>query len=254
MGSALIISEEGKGVPLSLRLAQEGHIVKICFQQEGMKHLLEGFDNPKVIGAAKMLEQYDIILFDEARYMDAVPCAMGGGTFALKMENDLPYQKKVLDQMLEIKQPDVIEGGIKMWTEGWFNGGFMPFFIHSFPYTRLMEGERGIETECMGNTSWHVGKEDDGVIQSVLEPLQPLLEKVGYLGPMSVLCHIGEHGLKVERVKSSFNYDMIQAWCELFRCSLFDFLWKVQQKNIEKLTFSSDYVLSVRLSMPPYPY
>lgn len=253
MSSVLIVSENGKGVPLALRLVQEGHIVKVCFLREEIKHLLEGFDNPKVVGSPKMLEQYDIIVFDEAR--DAIfSSGLGSGSFSYKLEHDLEYQQKVLDQMLEIKQPDEIEGGIRMWTEGWFNGGFLSFFTHGFPYERMMEGERGMQTETMGNVMWHVAQEDDGVIQSVLEPLTPLLEKVNYIGPVSVLCHIGEDALKVESVKCSFNFDMIQGWCELFRCSLFDFLWNVQQKDTGKLTFNSDYALSVRLSMPPYPY
>jgi len=321
LASILIISKYGDGVPLALRLAQEKHIVKIHFKEPKAKLSLKGYTNPAAVPTPRMLEQYDLILYDIAgmgkqadEMREQGRLVMGGGNFNDKLELERDYGERVatltkvklpkgvtvktkeecLSYLEEAKTPQVIKplgnqlpgltlvskddenrtlislvknvgqtvtpciiqeriDGVEISTEGWFNGeDFSPSFNHTIEYKRFMEGDKGSQTGCMGNIVWATDPDKDEIVKRVLLPLQPLLQKVGYLGPVDVNCIVTEKDVFFLEYTPRFGYDAIQALSELIKGSLFDFLWKVASRDND-IKFFNDYAIAVRMSMPPYP-
>jgi phosphoribosylamine--glycine ligase len=323
MASVLVVSRHGDGVPLALRLAQEKHIVKVFIEEEKAKGSLKGFKNPSIIGSLRMLEQYDLVLFDMVgmgnradEIKEEGRLVMGGGKFNDKLELERDYGERVAS-LTKVKIPKTFEAespqeclkylessgkaqvikplgnqppgltlvskdernrtlislvkggklgkdvtpcliqervdGVEVSTEGWFNGeNFVDCFNHTIEYKRFMEGDKGCQTGCMGNIVWMTKAEKDELVKRALLPLEPLLTKVGYLGPIDVNCMVTEKDAYFLEYTARFGYDAIQALCELTKDSLFNFLWKIASRE-DSMHFLDDYAIAVRLSMPPYP-
>jgi len=265
MSSVLIISENGKGVPLAFRLAQEGHIVKVCFKDNEARVLLNKGKNPTVVGAPKMLEQYDLVLFDDAfrfsgRSVDEIKregkAVFGSCSLSEKLKEDINYESRVLDTMLNFDfKNDPTEEMFKVQLHGWFDSvSFRPYFSLSLPYERLMEGGKGPKVGCAGLITWCVKPEECELIKRLMEPLTPLLREAQYLGPVQVHCEVGEDSHLYPVLRCNFNYDHIYTWCELIKGPLFDFLWDLNLEVQAPMLVREDYALSVRLSAPPFPY
>ena len=112
MASILIISK-GDGIPIALKLAKEGHVVKVVFPDEGNRRLLKGMRNPsQMSNVANSLEQFDLILFDMVGYgdlatqMEGKP-VLGGGSFNDKIELDRDYGERVARTLL--KEVSILE-------------------------------------------------------------------------------------------------------------------------------------------------
>lgn len=320
MASVLFYSKQGDGVPLALRLATEGAIVKVYTHERPARDGLKGYRNPSVVPTVQMLEQYDLVLFDMVglgQRAEALKAkgrlVLGGSTFHDKIELDREYGQKVIGRLTSLKVPEsklitskaqlvqeleasteplvlkpqgnqdvnltlvsdddtnrtllsIVKGsngnllpcllqkkvkGIEISTEGWFNGqAWMPCFNHTIEHKRLMEGDRGPQTGCMGNTVWMC--QEDELVKQALLPLTPLLQKVEYMGPLDVNCIVTEQEVYFLEFTARFGYDAIQAFSELYKGKMFDFLWKVATRDTN-MQFRSDYAMAVRMSMPPYP-
>jgi len=114
MASILILSKHGDGVPLALRLADEGHICKIWIKEAKAKPSLDGYKNPsKVSDPRKMLDQYDLIICDMTeigslcdQLAEKGKLVLGGGSFNDKLELDREYGEKVAKTLTKLKIPD----------------------------------------------------------------------------------------------------------------------------------------------------
>ena len=319
MASVLLMSDFGDGLPIAIKLAREGHIVKVYIRQKKAKRSLQGFKNPSQVQSPKMLDQYDLILFDMAglgQQADSMVkqgrSVIGGGSFNDKLELDREYGEKVARSLLKINVPTYKKAGtvnacvkaletagkplvvkplgnqdtrftlvsddkanrplislvknlgadlfpvilqeridgVEISTEGWFNGKKFKVFNHTLEHKRFMEGELGPMTGCMGNVVWL--SERNRLIETALTPLGPLLKKVNFVGPIDVNCIVTEEEAYFLEFTPRFGYDAIQAWCELIKGSLFDFLWKLSIGD-RLPDIRDDYAIAVRLSVPPYP-
>jgi len=113
MGSVLLVSIYGDGIPLAIRLAEEGSIVKVIIKDKSAKPSLTGYKNPTRITTPSMLEQYDLILFDMVGlgqqaelFKQKGKLVIGGGVFNDKLELDRNYGQRVVKHLLpEVKLP-----------------------------------------------------------------------------------------------------------------------------------------------------
>lgn len=114
MASILILSKNGDGIPIALRLASEGHVVKIYIKEAKAKASLDGFKNPsKISDPKKMLEQYDLVLADMVglgslceQLKKKGKLVLGGGVFNDRLELDREYGEKVVKTLAKIKVPE----------------------------------------------------------------------------------------------------------------------------------------------------
>lgn len=250
MGSILIMSKQGKGVPIALKMSDQ-NVCKMYIKNKN--DLLNGYKNPSVIGLPKMLDQYDIILFDESgmggsakQFADRGLCVMGGGTLNDSL-CDKEYSEKVIGQLTGLMTLGGEVSGIELITEGWFDGKEFVSFNHSIEYDRLMEGGIGPKV-LMGSIVW--SGEKSKVIDE-LKLLTPLLERVGYLGPISLKCTCNELLCCFEELIPQFRNSCLSALSELMRESLFDYLWRVASRSGQP-KMRDEYAMSVCMGLTPF--
>jgi len=114
MASVLILSEQGDGIPIALRLKDEGHIVKIFFKDQKVRNGFTGYSNPSKVGNPRiMLDQYDLVLSDMVgsgtlvdELVEKGKLALGGGAFNDSMELDRNYGEKVMRSLTDVKIPE----------------------------------------------------------------------------------------------------------------------------------------------------
>jgi len=114
MATILIISKQGDGTPVALRLAAEGHTVKMYLEDPQVKHTLDGYENPgKVDSPHRSLAQYDLVLSDmvgSGALCDDLrrkgKLVLGGSSFADKLELDRSYGEKVARSLTQVKLPN----------------------------------------------------------------------------------------------------------------------------------------------------
>lgn len=322
MASVLILSKHGDGVPLALRMAEEGHIVKMFIQEAKSKPSLDGYKNPsKVNDPRKMLDQYDLVLSDMAglgslcdQLVEKGKLVLGGGSFNDKLELDREYGEKVAKTLTKLKIPkttsftevdklityleaaktpqvvkpdgnkppsltlvssdfanrtligmvrehgkkmmpciaqDFIKG-IEVSTEGWFDGKkWVRPFNHTMEKKRFMEGDVGPNVGCMGNIVWPTN--GDRLTADALEPLEQLLTKVNYVGPIDVNCLVTSEEAWFIEFTPRFGYEAIQAWSEIIQSPLFDYLYTIASGQREEVAYHDEFAIGVRMSVHPYP-
>lgn len=141
--------------------------------------------------------------------------------------------------------------GVEVSTEGWFDGSKWVCFNHTCEHKRLMEGDKGPQTGCMGNVVWVC--EQDRLVDTVLIPLTSFLKEAKYVGPLDANCIVNEKGVWFLEWTARFGYDALQALGELLQMSWYDFLYGVATGTVKEVPFSSDYAIAVRMALSPYP-
>jgi hypothetical protein len=248
----LLLSKTGTGISTALRLADEGHIVKV-YLENGSDDTLNGLHNPsRVSDPRRLLEQYDLVLADSAglgtlcdELRDKGKLVLGGGSFNDKLVDE-QYSRKVVNNLLKVGQlrPDLLDIGINLTTEGWFNKtAWLKPFNHSIKARRLMDGDKGPNIGCMGLVLWTT--DEDKLTNTLFESLTPLLVKVDYVGPISIKTFVTKKNIYANGFIPYFN--VLPIWTELLKQSLFDFLYSLATDKVVDISCHKDYAIGVYL-------
>lgn len=120
MASILCVSAHGNSIPLALRMAQEGHVVRVMYENKDLECVLSGYRNPSSIpwSVGVDAKAYDLILFDSVGSGDIADkmkererIVLSGGTFNDKLTLDREYGERVALQLMKSVE---IEGGGKL--------------------------------------------------------------------------------------------------------------------------------------------
>jgi phosphoribosylamine--glycine ligase len=142
--------------------------------------------------------------------------------------------------------------GVEVSTEGWFNGrDFIKPFNHTFEEKRFMEGNLGPNTGCAGNVV--IARESNRLTKATVERMKPFLVRAGYRGPLDVNCIVNAKGAFALEATARLGYDAIEALLEGVRGGVGDFFQEIALGRMEKMEISPDYLIGVRLTVPPYP-
>lgn len=148
---------------------------------------------------------------------------------------------------------ELIEG-IEVSTEGWFNGrDWLEPFNHTFEEKRFFPGDLGPNTGCMGNIVVAAQGTDNLIKETVLK-LEPFLRKITYRGPIDINCIVTETAAYALEVTARFGYDAIEALMEGLLEPVTDVLHHTALGVKTSMNLAEEYLASVRVSVPPYPY
>lgn len=170
----------------------------------------------------------------------------------------LVKEKDELDWALQYCVPtgsflmQAIVDGIEVSTEGWFNGrDWIRPFNHTFEEKCFLAGNLGPATGCMGNVV--LSAESDRLTRATVEKLKPFLSTVGYRGPVDVNCIVNKSGAFGLELTARMGYDAIEALLEGLREPAIDLLFECAQGVKKTMDLTTDTMMAVRLSVPPWP-
>jgi len=145
-----------------------------------------------------------------------------------------------------------IVDGIEISTEGWFNGrDFIRPFNHTFEEKRFMNDDLGPNTGCSGNVVFTT--QGDKLTAETVEKLKPFLSKTGYRGPVDINTIINEENSWALEATCRLGYDACEALVEGLREPLIDLLFETATGTKKEMELSNQYLIAVRLTVPPYP-
>ncbi len=146
-----------------------------------------------------------------------------------------------------------IEEGIEVSTEGWFNGrDWITPFNHTFEEKRFMDGDRGPNTGCMGNVV--VTSMGDKLINSTIKKVTPFLKKISYRGPIDINCIVNEESAFALEFTARLGYDAIEALIEGLKEPVTDLFFETAIGVKKEMDITNDYMIAVRVSIPPFPH
>lgn len=256
MASILLISSVGEGIPLGLKLSQEGNICKLFINDLRVKPHLNGSKNLSVIqDPIGLLEQFDLVVITSpgighyGEECKAKGIKVLGGLFQDKLVMDEEYPLQVRD-ILYPGSSSKIEDSIPVAVTGWFDGENFLFSYLTINYDRFLNQDRG----PYANSGSVCRLLPDSKISSlILTPMQELLTKVDFLGPITVPFSVYKESFSINSfipfIDSSFF-----PFLELVKSSVWEVLWKVIQKDPNIFLRREETSIGVSLSVPPYPY
>jgi phosphoribosylamine-glycine ligase len=180
------------------------------------------------------------------------------------------YVSQTTDEMLEMmewfkkswkgKVDFILQGkidGTEVSTEAWYvNGEFVPNSINStIELKRLMEGDKGPNTGCMGSVVWFWKKQNPKIYKHTLARIEPFLKRHKYNGPLDMNCIVSDKdGLPYFlEFTSRFGYNALYAAIPELE-PIDEFLAKCARGELPTIRPSYKWTGAVRVSIPPYPY
>ena len=259
----LLHSKRGDGIFLADRLLQEGHEAVVYIDDKNARDVGEGLF-PKVDNWQKYVGQHNpIILFDSTGYGPLADKLRSSGLLVIgasevmdNLELNPAYGKAVMARY-DIRTPDGPIDGIKLSTEAWFNGrAFVRPFSSTLKETAFMNGGVGPTVECAGNLTLFYRSDKPKAWTETLSKLERFLTQAKYVGPLTINTIVSEHdghpyGLDFV---ARFNYDTFQTQLEGIKLDLGEFLHGIATGTLTEFPTTWDYMLGVRLSVPPYPH
>lgn len=146
-----------------------------------------------------------------------------------------------------------IVDGIEISTEGWFNGrSFIVPFNHTFEEKCFLNDNLGPATGCMGNVV--LARSSNRLTRATVEKLTPFLSVVGYRGPVDINCIVTKEKAYALEITARMGYDAVEALIEGLNEPLIDLFFETALGIKKKMEVTSDCMMAVRLSVPPWPH
>jgi len=274
----LFISKLGNSLPLAQRVQEEGHSTFFFIVDEKARRVGNGVvDKPNLnlpiinkgghpvqTNLNQLLSKVspDFVIFDSTglgRVADTIRSngtpILGGCRWADVAELDRDYGRKLMKQVgiLPLPSPQLKSEGVEVGCEMWWNGLHSTIHSVSFTDARFMNDSIGPNVGCAGTVVKMIPYKSKLVKEGVGR-MERLLKKTTYRGPISLDMFVTEGKLYGLKFTVGFNYDNIQALLVIHKGSITELLHSVVNSGKDDGEFTSDYAISVRLSIPPYPH
>lgn len=261
----LFISTHGAALGLAHHVAQEGHNVDVFIADARLR--LSGLGLVNRVGDWRAaLRRADLTVADGVglgRYEDIVrqtnrpTVGFSAALDTLQLDGAKCAEMfdragiQTLPQSLDASSGDgpARSSGVQVAVGSWFNGSaFVRPFTYTFADRRLFAGDLGPLTAGMGSV---VVRADGGrLVDHTLARVEPLLRLLGYRGPFGIDAVVRQDGTFAVGVTTALSDDAVFEGLDE---PLGDFLFDTAMGTKREMTLSADTLISVRLSVPPWP-
>ncbi len=139
-------------------------------------------------------------------------------------------------------------------VHGFFNGrGWVSPFFLSFSENHLFPGNLGPLVDCMGTVVIPL-KGSPKIIEMSLEKATDAFKKIGLRGFVTAAIGYNDEGEGISAVHCGMSYDCMEAICEGLKEPLTDVLFEIASGVKKEIDFTEDYLIAVRMTLPPWPY
>ena len=154
---------------------------------------------------------------------------------------------------IEFELQEVVEGGLLISTEGWFNGQrFVAPFNHTFERKQLMNDNLGPSGGCARNVVFAV-EGSNFIADEGLRRMEPILAHNEYVGPIDLNTVVNNEGVWALEFTPRFGYDALPTFLELLNEPIGDLLNKFATGKGSDIKLKQGIGGSVRVTIPPYP-
>lgn len=253
----LSISNNGDQLGICWKLLQEGHDVSTFIRSTGSTVVGQGLYK-RGTSWRPLLKKMDMVICDSPGFgaYEDVFRDKGKPVFGTSQVIDdinMGQQETFLERC-DISLCSNLEH--KATIHGFYNGRrrLTPSFL-SFTENRLFGGRLGPLVDCMGCTVLPIHK-PTSLLLSFLEQVGNGLNALGGRGLISLSIGWDREGgaWKVEDIHCGFIHDVMEAILEGLREPLIDLLFGVSMGIKDTIEVSNDFLIAVRLSIPPWPY
>lgn len=195
----------------------------------------------------------------ENRRFVSKPCGSDDKSlsYVAKTPADLIYMLERWKKAGKLKGTFILQefvGGVEMAVGGWFGpGGFNIGWCENFEFKKLMDGDKGVATGEQGTVVRYVRRSK--LAEKVLAPLEPALEKAGYVGYIDVNCIIDDKGdpwpLEFTMRPGWPTFNIQQA---LHEGDCVEWMRDLAMGKDARAACLDTIALGVVLSVPDYPY
>lgn len=178
-------------------------------------------------------------------------------SYCAKSPADLVYMLERWKKNKTLKGDFILQefiGGTEMAVGGWYGpGGFSKGWCENFEFKKLMNGDLGVATGEQGTVVRYVAKSK--LADKVLKPIEPMLEKLGYVGYIDVNCIIDDEGTPWPlEFTMRCGWPLFNIQQALHTGDHAEWLMKLHD-GVDAKNFTMDQVaIGVVLSIPDYPY
>lgn len=269
----LFVSRRGKSLGLAERVKNEEHASSMYIVEKKSRVIGEGVvDKPQCLlplatsslhpiktNINKLLAEVspDLVVFDEAGlgrvadYIRNTTPVIGACWWADHATLDPVYGKKMMHQVgIKIREK---EEGVAVESELWWDGLHSSIHNISFNQYRFMNDDVG-STVDYSNSVVKLVKSDNRIVLEGVGRMERLLKKTSYRGQVKLKGIVTKKGFYGTSLIVSFNYSSLQALFEIYKGSITTFLYSIATAANGYGKFTSDYSISVNLSIPPYPH
>ncbi|KKN45063.1 hypothetical protein LCGC14_0686880 [marine sediment metagenome] len=272
----LFISKDGSGLGLAERVKNEGHSTSMYTVDKdadsvgvGMvdrvtlpSHIIQQNGYPIQSSINQLLKQVkpDLVIFDTfnlgrvaSSIRSSIP-VLGSSLWSDHLSLDQSYGYRLMKQVgiPPLTHDALVLGGVEVWCELWWDGLRASVYNVSCVDKRFMNGDVGPVVGCAGAVVKMVSSESKLVREGVGK-MERLLKKTTYRGPLSLSTVATKDKLYGIQFTTGFSSNNIQALFELYKGSITELLYNTSTAGKVVGEFTSDYSISIPLSLPPYP-
>ena len=252
----LFLSSDGIGLGVAWRMQREGHYTYVHVRAPGFMDVGRGIHHT-LSSWRTVLNDVDFVVADSPGYGQYTELfrQRGRPTFGINLLADALNLKK---QAAFLKECDIrmcskIEH--KLTISGWFNGRewvFPPFL--TLKENHLLPGDLGPRVGCMGCTVVPLHTPTEWLMQH-LNKISTALKKLGLTGLFTIqLGRDEDNSIGISGVYSGLAFDIIEGISEGLKEPLTNVLFEISVGIKDEIDVTQDYIVVVRLTVPPWPY
>jgi len=251
----LLLSNEGAGLGVAWRMMREGHYTYVSVKAPGFADAGLGIHHT-VASWRPVLNDVDFVVADApgyGKYTDLFR-QRGKATFGISLLSDALNLKKQEEFLRECGISLCLKTKHKLSVCVFFNGRewVLPPFL-TLKENHLLPGDLGPIVGCMGCIVVPLHTPSDWILEH-LEKIAIGLRRLGLSGLFTMQIGEAEEGYSIAGVYTGLNFDTIEAISEGLREPLTNVLFEVSTGIKDKLDVTEDYIIAVRVTVPPWPY
>lgn len=142
--------------------------------------------------------------------------------------------------------------GIEISTEGWFNGEDFYCLNCTLEEKKFMNDNIGPNTGCAGNLVFSINH-NNKLYREGLEKVKPLLQRAGFKGMIDLNTIVTETNVYGLEWTPRFGYDATATFATMYGGNFGELLERTAKGDVPEEAWRSEFAVSTRLSIPPYP-
>ncbi len=167
--------------------------------------------------------------------------------------NILEAYKRVWSKKIKSFQLQKRVTGVEVAVGAFFNGSrFITPININFEHKKLFPGNLGISTGEMGTSMFWT--DPNRLFNSTLKKFEETLSRDGYVGYIDINCIVNGNGIYPLEFTSRFGYPTISIQHEGLNMPMWEFMYRLANRESFTLKTKKGFQVGVRLRLPPYPF